>query len=73
MISTESPPASVFTARGLTKDHGEDATAVHALRGVDLNILRGEFVVQLGASGSGKSTLLTILGGLDTATSGNAR
>jgi putative ABC transport system ATP-binding protein len=64
---------AVFVARGLTKTYGEGATAVHALRGVDLDILRGEFVVLLGASGSGKSTLLNILGGLDTATSGSAR
>jgi putative ABC transport system ATP-binding protein len=64
---------AVFTARGLTKVYGEGATAVHALRGVDLDIVRGEFVVLLGASGSGKSTLLNILGGLDTATRGSAR
>ena len=64
---------SVFQARGLTKVYGEGATAVHALRGVDLDIVRGEFVVLLGASGSGKSTLLNILGGLDTATSGTAQ
>ncbi|MDI1244840.1 MAG: ABC transporter ATP-binding protein [Rhodoferax sp.] len=62
----------VFTARGLTKVYGEGDTAVHALRGVDLDIVRGEFVVLLGASGSGKSTLLNILGGLDSATSGSA-
>jgi putative ABC transport system ATP-binding protein len=43
---------------------------VHALRGVDLEIRPGEFIVLLGASGSGKSTLLNILGGLDTPTSG---
>ena len=43
---------------------------VHALRGVDLTIRPGEFIVLLGASGSGKSTLLNILGGLDTPTSG---
>ena len=63
---------AVFSARGLTKVYGEGAAAVHALRGVDLDIRRGEFVVLLGASGSGKSTLLNILGGLDTATSGSA-
>jgi putative ABC transport system ATP-binding protein len=43
---------------------------VHALRGVDLELFRGELVVLLGPSGSGKSTLLNILGGLDTASAG---
>jgi putative ABC transport system ATP-binding protein len=54
----------------LTKVYGEGASAVHALRGVDLDLQPREFVVFLGPSGSGKSTLLNILGGLDTATSG---
>jgi putative ABC transport system ATP-binding protein len=46
-------------------------TSIHALRGVDLDIGAGEFIVLLGPSGSGKSTLLNILGGLDTPTAGS--
>ncbi len=65
--------AAVFEARGLTKVYGQGPSAVHALRGVDLDLYAGEFVVMLGPSGSGKSTLLNILGGLDTPTSGVVR
>ncbi|MFN3712890.1 MAG: ABC transporter ATP-binding protein [Alcanivoracaceae bacterium] len=64
---------TVFDARGLTKVYGEGELAVHALRGVDMELFAGEMVVLLGASGSGKSTLLNILGGLDNATSGTVR
>ena len=64
------PGEPVLRARALTKTYGSGDSAVHALRAVDLEVARGEFVVLLGASGSGKSTLLNILGGLDTPTSG---
>lgn len=61
-----------FHTRGITKVYGTGPSAVHALRGVDLDIPKSELVVLLGASGSGKSTLLNILGGLDQASAGSA-
>lgn len=61
-----------FRTRGLTKVYGEGHSAVHALRGVDLEIPSGEIVVLLGPSGSGKSTLLNIIGGLDRGSAGTA-
>jgi len=61
----------VFHAEGLTKTYQMGEVQVHALRGVDLDLYNGELVVLLGPSGSGKSTLLNILGGLDSATSGD--
>jgi putative ABC transport system ATP-binding protein len=60
----------VIRARGLTKTYRMGDVEVHALRGLDFDLHRGELVVLLGPSGSGKSTLLNILGGLDVATSG---
>ncbi len=60
----------VFNINGLTKVYKMGEVSVHALRGVDLTLYKGELVVMLGPSGSGKSTLLNILGGLDTATDG---
>src|SRR6516225_1314676 len=64
------PRLAVFEARGLTKVYRMGEVEVHALRGIDLDLYEGEFVVLLGPSGSGKSTLLNILGGLDVPTSG---
>ncbi|SNY91558.1 putative ABC transport system ATP-binding protein [Cohaesibacter sp. ES.047] len=63
-------PSFAFRTKGLTKTYGEGNAAVHALRGVDLEIPQGEIVVLLGPSGSGKSTLLNIIGGLDRASEG---
>ena len=60
----------VFSARGITKVYQMGDVEVHALRGVDLDLERSEFVVILGPSGSGKSTLLNILGGLDVPSAG---
>jgi putative ABC transport system ATP-binding protein len=65
------PAGLVFRARGITKVYHLGEVEVHALRGVDLDLREGEFVVFLGPSGSGKSTLLNILGGLDTPTAGH--
>jgi putative ABC transport system ATP-binding protein len=63
---------TVFRAKGLTKVYRIGELAVHALRGVDFQASRGEFIVILGPSGSGKSTFLNIVGGLDAATAGEA-
>jgi putative ABC transport system ATP-binding protein len=65
------PP--IIAVRGLTKTYQVGEVAVHALRGVDLEVGKGEFVAIIGASGSGKSTLFHILGGLTPMTSGTVR
>ncbi|MCC5864279.1 MAG: ABC transporter ATP-binding protein [Wenzhouxiangella sp.] len=70
MSSQKPSRQTVFRARDVSKIYQMGEVTIHALRGVDLDLYAGELVVMLGASGSGKSTLLNIMGGLDTATSG---
>ncbi|HEX8755201.1 MAG TPA: ABC transporter ATP-binding protein [Steroidobacteraceae bacterium] len=72
-MSASCIPEPVMQIRGVSKTYRLGEVEVQALRGIDLELQAGEFVVILGASGSGKSTLLNILGGLDTPTRGEVR
>jgi putative ABC transport system ATP-binding protein len=61
----------IISIRGLTKLYHVGDVDVHALRGVDLDVARGEFLSIVGPSGSGKSTLFHIIGGLTPPTAGS--
>ncbi len=64
-------PSPLIRVRGLTRTFQRGEAAVHALRGVDLDVSPGEFLAIMGRSGSGKSTLLQLLGALDSPTTGS--
>jgi putative ABC transport system ATP-binding protein len=61
----ERSPTAVIQAHDIVRTYGEDETAVHALRGVSLDVERHKLTAVMGPSGSGKSTLMHILAGLD--------
>ncbi|HEX9996493.1 MAG TPA: ABC transporter ATP-binding protein [Abditibacterium sp.] len=63
-------PSPLIQIENLTKTYEVENRVVHALQGIDLCVEKGEFLALIGRSGCGKSTLLNLLGGLDTATSG---
>ena len=67
----EVAPAPVVSAHDLTRQFGADETAVQALRGVSVDVTKGELTAVMGPSGSGKSTLMHILAGLDQPTTGD--
>ncbi|WP_448502031.1 ABC transporter ATP-binding protein [Sphingomonas sp.] len=64
---------AIIALRGVTKVYGSGPTAFQALKGVDLDIARGDFVAVMGPSGSGKSTTMNILGCLDVPSDGSFR
>ena len=71
MNAAPSSPPDVIRVAGVTKVYEMGRNSVHALRGIDLTVKRGELIAIMGHSGSGKSTLMNILGCLDIPTSGH--
>jgi putative ABC transport system ATP-binding protein len=73
LVETSAATSHAVSAIALTRTFGTGDSAVHALRGVSLDLPAGEFTAVMGPSGSGKSTLMHLLAGLDAPTSGTVR
>ena len=71
MTNSDSRNSAVVALRGVTKLYRQGSLEVHALRGLDLTVRKGEFTALIGPSGSGKTTTLNLVGGLDSPTGGS--
>jgi putative ABC transport system ATP-binding protein len=70
LLAREAVPASLISMRNIWKTYQMGSEEVHALRGVEFDVQKGEYLAIIGPSGSGKSTLMNLIGCLDTPTKG---